>query len=343
MQGSRAVVVISTLLACVRGASTDQSETEILFLEPQISDSFSQPECQRLRPPDCLKKTKFKSNAWCNALSLAYVKNGKAASKEVKFWMRKACPGPVLPEKLFQSLPLDAADFSSGEAAAASAGNYSSPTLHSFTLVREPYARVMSAYAEIDSKCEEHGLYGLPRLPAFEPRDSNGGVRPPFLDIERGTEPRRFLVFLDDLFAGRIPQVCGPAHAHVQTQTVCSLPRSAVLTVGRVENFTEHLHAIRWLDPSVAKAAAVTPSAARVHRRRRLRPARPEVQQGSSSRSSSRAKAHTSRRSVVKRLDRVIEVEANDAIMRRICALYASDYACLGYTLPAPCVPSSST
>jgi hypothetical protein len=175
------------------------------------------PKCQKLKPAKCgEQRDTVLVNAYCPELNLAYVKNPKANSMGIKKYIIEQCPGNVLPERFFAVMRL----------------SMSGDVPYVFTFVREPFARVVSAYGEVDAKT----VHEKPCVAALGKGNSSR-----FWEIPRGQEPRRFEAFLDDFKYSRIPVECQPAHADPQIMRVCEVPKQAMQEIGLLERFEDQM------------------------------------------------------------------------------------------------------
>ena len=179
-------------------------------------DTWRSPSCQALiaqsltaRDQPCGKRARSAINAWCNATSTGFLKNPKADSKGVRDHVEAQCASGVLPADKMDVVMIRPVE----------------NRTRFFTTVREPVARMMSAYGEVDAKCE-----GLKRG-----SDDCKGTR--FWALPRRfREPLRFLAFLDDYERHRIPKSVQPQHASPQWKYVCDITDIALAAIFPLES-----------------------------------------------------------------------------------------------------------
>ena len=183
-----------------------------------------------------------------------------------------------------------------------------------FTFVREPLKRAMSAYAEIDVA---YALRASPEVhmamrTAFDKVPRKSGAR----------ETPRVLAFLDDLvdhrFGGEDREHWMPTHAYSQLNYIC---QHRIDYVGHLENQDADWAAIQEI-------ARLPPA---------LRTPFPHAHD------SSVHKSNATNASVTV-CNRACELKAADqkapltpALLQRLCDIFASDFLCLGYSMPAGC------
>ena len=120
----------------------------------------------------------------------------------------------------------------------------------------------------------------------------------------------RFLAYLNDLVADRLPEEWEPAHSYPVSEWLRFKSLSAFYGgVGRLESIAEDWDALQEL--------AGTPTAMRTAAEALPR------------------KAHHYRLGRVFDYDE--QTERTDDVERRVCAVYDADFACFGYELPAAC------
>ena len=183
-----------------------------------------------------------------------------------------------------------------------------------FTFVREPLKRAMSSYAEIDV------AYALRASP-----EAHSAMRTAFDKVSRKPglrETPRVLAFLDDLvdhrFGGDDREHWMPTHGYSQLNYIC---QHRIDYVGHLENQDADWAAIQEL--------ARIPIA--------IRTPFPHAHD------SSVHKSNATNASVTV-CNRACQLKAADqhapltpALYQRMCDIFASDFLCLGYTMPSAC------
>ena len=183
-----------------------------------------------------------------------------------------------------------------------------------FTFVREPLKRAMSAYAEIDV------AYALRASP-----ESHAAMRTVFDKVNRKPGPRetpRVLAFLDDLldhrFGGDDREHWMPTHAYSQLNFICN---HRIDFIGHLEN-----QEADW--QSIQEKARIPPA-----QRTPFPHAHDStVLKGNSSNTSA---AVCNRACQLKAADQ--HAPMTPQLQQRICDVFASDFMCLGYAMPAAC------
>ena len=119
----------------------------------------------------------------------------------------------------------------------------------------------------------------------------------------------RFLAYLDDLVADRLPEEWSPAHSYPESEWLRFKGSAAAYGgIGRLENIADDWDALQEL--------AGTPIAMRT---------------------TAEAMPHDSHHFAGEDYDSDEGTERNNEVERRVCAVYDADYACFGYELPAAC------
>lgn len=184
-----------------------------------------------------------------------------------------------------------------------------------FTFVREPLRRALSAYAEIDV------AYAL-----RAPPEKQNAMHTVFQHVSRrdsSKEEPRLLAFLDDLidhrFGGDDREHWMPTHAYAQVNFLCN---HRVDFVGHLENQAADWDAMQAL-------ARIPPS---------------QRSQFPHAHDSSVLKANSSNASASV-CNRACQLKAQDQhvaqtpqVLQRLCDIYASDFVCLGYLMPPFCI-----
>lgn len=190
-----------------------------------------------------------------------------------------------------------------------------------FTFVREPLKRALSAYAEIDI------AYALRATP--EVRNS---MRTTFQHVRRQSESKevpRLLSFIDDLvdhrFGGDDREHWMPTHAYSQLNFMC---QHKLDFIGRLENQAADWDHIQGL-ANIAKAK---------------RTAFPHAHD------STVLKTNMTNTSAAPVCNRACQLKAADQktpltppVLQRLCDVFASDFSCLGYSMPRDCASTAAT
>ena len=219
------------------------------------------------------------SNATWNALwskggQMAYLETGKAASESMEAYM-SALFDDV--EKVTTNLP--------------------SQTF-AWTFVRDPLERALSAYAETDAVTRR--LDG-----ASEHKHAmNTDVR--YVDIPASIDngAARFIAYLDDVVANRVPLAWRPEHSRPVADFLRDMP-------GRLK-FVGKLEALERDWPALQKHAKL-----KTFQKTSLPPWIPVAVRPS--------------------YDRAKAVPRSDEVLQKVCEVYAADYACFDYERPAAC------
>ena len=173
-----------------------------------------------------------------------------------------------------------------------------------FTIVANPWERTVSAYGEISAYCNRTLCKDIPF----------------YRDFKRGEEPQRFIAFLKDFDAGRLPQAIVPGHVYSQTHFVCRIPKKAKASLLRIESPT-YWNEIEKL----------------MERKSTLSISREKEQQQIKNRVLYDKKAGRHDKANVLGLAEETS-ELLTAAKQLVCELFRVDYICLGYSLPLQCL-----
>ena len=173
-----------------------------------------------------------------------------------------------------------------------------------FTFVRDPLERALAGYAEVDAihRQSENSKKGQQQMKVA----GTTFVNVPRNNFTHGAA--RFLAYLDDLAKGRLPRDWKPGHSCPESDPLQSVEHAVRYDfVGRLESLSE--------DWKLMQQLAKVP----LHKRTT---AVPLDHQG-------------------KNDDYLLDeaTRRTDQVVRKVCELYAADYACFGYELPKPCWP----
>jgi hypothetical protein len=297
-QGALALTFL--LSAPALGVQLPEIPDALASIDKTWSEFWNGPECQKLKPANCGENSEFDALAYCPELHWAYTKNPKANSKGIKRYMSNNCPGEVYPKDKFASLKMSLSDAS-----------------YAFTFVREPFARTVSGYAEIDAKTERERK-------CIEAINRTGTAT--FWKIPRGQEPERFEAFLDDIRHGRIPEECEPHHGGLQTEVACGVPKQALRAIGCAENFSYHMPVIY---DSAMKAE---------EHQRRTHVTAISLDEPSNLLGDIPSVAASTYRALKDGDKWNVKHSATAKTRQLVCDMYRADYVCFNYPLPTECM-----
>ena len=171
-----------------------------------------------------------------------------------------------------------------------------------FTFVRDPLARAIAGYAEVDAV---HGRFKW----THEGKKQMKAAGTTYVNIPHKHGAKRFMAYLDDMAHGRLPQAWKPSHSCPQADPLESDEYAVRYGfIGRLETLSE--------DWNLMQQLAGVP----LEQRTTAAEAVPKDHQGNN--------------------QEYLEDERitrTDELVRKVCELYAADYACFGYQLPEPC------
>ena len=217
--------------------------------------------------------------SWSPEAKLAYLKTAKAGSVSMKTYMDQQFNDTSLAFWSEKNPP---------------AGTFT------FTFVRDPLERALAAYAEVDGQKRTKDTASLVQAHVHK-------VGTTYVAVPRkaGNGTARFLAYLDDLVADRVPAEWKPSHSHLVTYHLLTAEvASRVNFVGKLENLPAD-----W--PDMLERAGV-----------------PVAQRTAQPPNNHVGKSAYLQEEAVPRTDEVV---------RKVCEVYAADYACLGYEKPEAC------
>lgn len=211
---------------------------------------------------------------WSKSGQMAYLETGKAASESMEAYMTA----------LFDDVEQVATNLPSGTFA--------------WTFVRDPLERALSAYAETDAVTRR--LDG-----ANEHKHAmNADVR--YVDVPASVDngAARFIAYLDDVVANRVPLAWRPQHSRPVADFLRDMP-GRLKFVGKLESLERD-----W--PALQKHAKL-----KSFQKTALPPWIPAA--------------------VRPPYDQAKAVPRSDEVLQKVCEVYAADYACFDYERPAAC------
>ena len=175
-----------------------------------------------------------------------------------------------------------------------------------FTFVREPVERAFAAYAEVDAIHRVIATGGDARVEhdfiRSQPLDER--TRYSRVDQSMAGGETRFLAYLDDLVEGRVPIEWASGHS----RPVADHLRGS----GSHLNFVGRIEDLKWDWPKWQGQAGVPAQS--------ITPMPPED--------------HFAKNSEYLQAE---SVPHTDKVMRKVCEVYAADFDCYGYPVPAVC------
>ena len=211
---------------------------------------------------------------WSKSGQMAYLETGKAASESMEAYM----------SALFDDVENVATNLPSGTFA--------------WTFVRDPLERAIAAYAETDAVTRR--LDG-----ASEHKHAmNSDVR--YVDVPTSIDSgaARFIAYLDDVVANRVPLAWRPEHSRPVADLLRDMP-GRLKFVGKLESLERD-----W--PALQKHAQL-----KSFQKTTLPPWIPAA--------------------VRPPYDQAKAVPRSDEVLQKVCEVYAADYACFDYERPAAC------
>lgn len=212
--------------------------------------------------------------SWSKTGRMAYLETGKAASESMEAYMSALFNDTV---SLDSAVPWDT---------------------FAWTFVRDPLERAFSAYAETDAVTRR--LDGA----AEHEHAVKADVR--YVDVPASIDggAARFIAYLDDVIANRVPYAWRPQHSRPVADFLRNMP-GRVKFVGKLENLERDWPAMQGLANLLPFQRTDLP---------------PWIPMGDKP-AYEQAKA----------------VPRSDEVLRKVCEVYAADYACFDYELPAAC------
>lgn len=308
---------------------------------PTWMDPFQRRECTRRRAMDMYSDHPMYCNpnatlVYSPQLKLAYVCNQMAAETS---WLR------MFTRKFSDTIRLDTSDPFWIEKV---------PTdTFFFTFVRDPRAKQLHGYAEVDYQRTRGQALESFRRKARKPtevitypavsRRENGGVD-------------RYLAFLEDLLVGRIPSSQSWYSAKAANSQIANLCVHPMHFVGHLESVTEHWDIIQ----SLAKVPAMNRTSATLHHRHPNPVETPteiignadlpedyvDIDEHMIAMSSGSLDftedvydegTEGAPIGVSQRYQMDMTVDRSVEFNRRFCEVYYADFVCLGYELPQAC------
>jgi glycosyltransferase involved in cell wall biosynthesis len=211
---------------------------------------------------------------WSKSGQMAYLETGKAASESMEAYMTA----------LFDDVEQVATNLPSGTFA--------------WTFVRDPLERALSAYAETDAVTR--------RLDGANEHKHAMSADVRYVDVPASVDngAARFIAYLDDVVANRVPLAWRPQHSRPVADFLRDMP-GRLKFVGKLESLERD-----W--PALQKHAKL-----KSFQRTALPPWIPAA--------------------VKPAYDQAKAVPRSDEVLQKVCEVYAADYACFDYERPAAC------
>ena len=217
---------------------------------------------------------------WSKSGQMAYLETGKAASESMEAYMTALFDDV---EKVPTNLP---------------SGTTLPDGTFAWTFVRDPLERALSAYAETDAVTR--------RLDGANEHQHAVSADVRYVDVPASVDngAARFIAYLDDIAANRVPLAWRPQHSRPVADYLREQP-GRLKFVGKLESLERD-----W--PSLHKHANL-----KSFQKTALPPWIPAA--------------------VKPAYDQAKAVPRSDEVLQKVCEVYAADYACFDYARPAAC------
>lgn len=217
---------------------------------------------------------------WSKSGQMAYLETGKAASESMEAYMTALFDDV---EKVPTNLP---------------SGTTLPDGTFAWTFVRDPLERALSAYAETDAVTR--------RLDGANEHQHAVSADVRYVDVPASVDngAARFIAYLDDIAANRVPLAWRPQHSRPVADYLREQP-GRLKFVGKLESLERD-----W--PALQKHANL-----KSFQKTALPPWIPAA--------------------VKPAYDKAKAVPRSDEVLQKVCEVYAADYACFDYARPAAC------